>query len=343
MVEQPSATIESTAWKDVALLLLGTVANNAVHCGQGDGEAYRNHISASMEVLQNTNEPAQILMSAGGVAQAFSQHAEQTQQQVDALLIDVNETAQIFLSHLEKLHGDAETQSILAELRRTMEEALSKAALKTARDAALASLDQLAAHATAMRAQSLELTGNLQDRITILEQSEPKGSKLAPSVPPTVDPSTGLPKRADAELGIHRALESTSESGTKLYAAIFYLHRMPLTNARFGEAIGNQVVLFCSQHIATTVTRANDSLFRWSGPAFVAILERQESELAVNGEIQRLISTPFSRFFETSSRSVYLPVKVTAEVVPLFETNFAEVNDRLERFILTTSGQAPAA
>ncbi len=142
---------------------------------------------------------------------------------------------------------------------------------------------------------------------------------------------------------MQRALESTSESGPKFYAAIFYLHRMQLTNARFGEAIGNQVMLFCSQHIATTVTRASDSLFRWSGPAFVAILERPESELAVNGEIQRLISTPFSRFFETSSRSVYLPVKVTAGVIPLYETNFAEACAHVERFILTTSGQAQTA
>jgi GGDEF domain-containing protein len=142
---------------------------------------------------------------------------------------------------------------------------------------------------------------------------------------------------------MHRTLDTTSESAPKSYAAVFYLHRMALINARFGEAIGNQVLLFCSQHLATTVTRANDSLFRWSGPAFVAILERQESEMAVSVEVQRLISAPISRFFETSTRSVYLPVKVTAEVIPLFHSNFAEVTDRLERFILTASGQAGVA
>jgi hypothetical protein len=55
--------------------------------------------------------------------------------------------------------------------------------------------------------------------------------------------------------------------------------------------------------------------------------------------VQRLISAPFSRFFETSSRSVYLPVKVTADVIPLFNTNFAEVVDRIGNFVLKTSGQ----
>jgi len=55
-----------------------------------------------------------------------------------------------------------------------------------------------------------------------------------------------------------------------------------------------------------------------------------------------LISAPFSRFFETSSRSVYLPVKVTATVIPLFETNYAEVSAQLERFILNGSGLGKA-
>jgi GGDEF domain-containing protein len=332
--------VESTAWKDVTLLLLGAAADHAVHCGSSDLESYRKHVRESIGALQEAGEPAQILMNAGGVVQAISHYSDQTQKQVDALLIDAKDTAEIFLGHLEKLHSDRESQPILAALRTTVEQALAEGKLSTAREAALASLDELAQQAANRRTRSLELTGDLQARITILEQSVPQGVKPAPSAPPTVDATTGLPKRADAEAAIHHALAAVSGSGSKLYAAVFYLHRMPLTNARFGEAIGNQVVLFCSQHLATTVTRTNDLLFRWSGPAFVAILERPESEQAVNGEIQRLISSPFSRFFETSSRSVYLPVKVTGHVLPLFETNFAEVSDKLERFILTTSGQA---
>jgi GGDEF domain-containing protein len=221
-----------------------------------------------------------------------------------------------------------------------MEGALVEGRLGTARDAAIASLDELAKHAAEARTQSLELTGNLQDRITILEQTTPQGIKPPPSAAPTVDSTTGLPKRADGEVALQQALENTSDSGTRFYAVVFYVHRMALTNARFGEAIGNQVVLFCSQHIATTIAHATDALFRWSGPAFVGIFQRTESPATVSAEIQRLMSAPFSRFFETSSRSVYLPVKVTASVIPLADTNFAEVSSKIEEFILQTSGQA---
>lgn len=155
----------------------------------------------------------------------------------------------------------------------------------------------------------------------------------APGQANTVDPATGLPIRSEAEAALKRAMEGARQC----YVAVFYLHRMPLTNARFGQAIGDQVILFCSQHLASIVTRGNDALFRWGGPVFVAVLEREDSETAVAADVQRLLSAPLSRFFETSSRSVYLPVRVTGTVMPLFDTHYEEVQANIEQFILMSA------
>jgi GGDEF domain-containing protein len=151
----------------------------------------------------------------------------------------------------------------------------------------------------------------------------------------TVDPCTGLAVRAEGEASIQRAIQRQVRS----YAAVFYLHRMAMTNARFGEALGNQMILFCSQHISSRLTQKGDLLFRWSGPAFVAILERQDPHLGVSNEVQRMISVPLSRSIETPSRSVYLPMKVTADVFPLFKATDEEVIQKIEHFIFTASGQ----
>lgn len=191
-----------------------------------------------------------------------------------------------------------------------------------------------------MRQQSAELTGKLRDRLTVLEasarNSSPSGSSSGTysTTGVAVDSCTGLPMRAAAEASIKRALESGSQS----YVGVFYLHRMQLTNARFGEVIGDQVILSCSQHIATTVIRSEDQLFRWSGPAFVAILERVEASTTVNTEVQRMISTPLSRFFETASRSVYLPIKMTGEVFPLEDKTYPEVEEQVQEFLLRAFG-----
>jgi GGDEF domain-containing protein len=332
-----STAAESGAWKDVALLLLGSAAEHAVHCGDGGVEPFRKHVQSSLEGLRSVTGSAQILMNAGGVSQAITHFSQQTQRQVDALLTDISDTAALFLQHMESLHGDADSQTALLTLRSTVEDALRESQLGDAQESIRQQLKQLAEQATVRRVRSLELSNNLQDRITVLEKSSVRS---APLVASSMDSCTGLPKRVDAEAALAQAIAQPPNDSQLLYAAAFYVHRMALTNARFGEAIGNQVVLFCSQQIASTVTGANDLLFRWSGPAFVAILERPDSPLVVSGEIQRMISVPLSRFFETTSRSVYLPVKITGEVIPLFGTNYPEVCDKLENFLLKTSGQA---
>jgi GGDEF domain-containing protein len=113
---------------------------------------------------------------------------------------------------------------------------------------------------------------------------------------------------------------------------------MALTNARFGAAVGNQVILLCSRHLAAHLASApGDQLFRWSGPAFVAILERPGPDIDVQTAVQHAMTAPMSRFFDTPSRTVYLPIKMTAETMALQGTSYAEVADAVERFVLTAS------
>ena len=199
-------------------------------------------------------------------------------------------------------------------------------------------LESLGKDGEASRKQSEELANGLQDRVTILEQSAAMAGSgpLAPvhSSGSSLDACTGLPDRTEAEAAIRSALGADG----KTYVASFYLHRMNLANARFGKAIGDhQVIVFCSQHLSTLIN-STDSLYRWTGPAFVAILQRQESAVKVSGEIQRIVSTPLSRFFETASRTVYLPVKMTGDVFETRHQTYAKLTDQIEKFILSASG-----
>lgn len=224
---------------------------------------------------------------------------------------DASSILDLFLNHLERIYTDETSRGILGRLRTDLEAAIKAGTLSEAREGS-------AKHLTALlkpRASTDSIVGKAQ---------HPR------------DPGTGLPLRAEAEEIVRHMIEQRKRA----YAVVFYLHRMALTNARFGESIGNQVILFCSQHIATAVLRADDHLFRWQGPAFVAVIERPESLQTVTSEIQRLGVAPISRHFETPSRSVYLPIRLTCEVVPLFETNVADVLGQIGRFILNTSGQA---
>jgi GGDEF domain-containing protein len=151
----------------------------------------------------------------------------------------------------------------------------------------------------------------------------------APASRSPVDLCTGLPLKADLESALERALFDEDSS---LYVGVFYVHRIALTNARFGTAIADQVLLFCSQHIATRLLRPEDLLFRWQGPAFAALLRREESLPAIANEVQRTGNAPLSRFFETASRSVYLPIKMSAETFRVEEQSAKSVLEQVEEF-----------
>jgi GGDEF domain-containing protein len=118
--------------------------------------------------------------------------------------------------------------------------------------------------------------------------------------------------------------------------AVFYVHRMNYVNARFGSVIGDKILFVCSQHLATALVRPTDALYRWKGPAFVAILER-EPQTNPENDIQRLLATPLSQYLETPSRTVYLPIKLTGRTVPQTETSLASMRDWIEGFILRSS------
>ena len=179
--------------------------------------------------------------------------------------------------------------------------------------------------------ETSRLEAELRDRLTILEQSPrlEKAVQQTPAPQNQFDPCTGLPTRPEAQQAIRRALTGK----LPVYIAVFYLHRMAVTNARFGEAIADQMLLFCSQHIATRLTKLHDSLFRWRGPAFVVVLEREDSLLTVNSEVQRLLSAPLRRFFELPSRTVYLPLKLTGTAFAAADRTDVEIFEQIENYV----------
>jgi GGDEF domain-containing protein len=92
-----------------------------------------------------------------------------------------------------------------------------------------------------------------------------------------------------------------------VFAAVFAIERLDLINARFGHEVGDQVLLFFGEHVAQAL-KGSDRLFRWTGPAFLALMERSEPAHKVREEISRVISRRLSKTVKIANRSVLLPV-----------------------------------
>jgi len=131
-------------------------------------------------------------------------------------------------------------------------------------------------------------------------------------VPPCRDALTGLEPRDAAE----RALAIAMEKGGPFYAVLFLVNRVHLINARFGYASGDQVLLMVRDQL-TSFLLPGDLFFRWSGPAFVALVRRTASAAQIQAGVNRITNARMETTVQIGNRSVLLPVACSSHLFPL--------------------------
>ena len=335
MVDKPIAapsTGTCESWKQSGYMLLDTPAELSL-------EALRERLmQANLASQDAAPGGTKVLIDATALAQIIERYSRPLQQRAGVEQEASPGLLATFMDHLECVHTEAVEAAQIAQIRSYLEAGHPEDPEQRRQllIECLASLRQGFQDRESARESANEtLIASLRDRIQSLEESGSLASPAAAAAPVQAvvsDPSTGLPAKSEAEAALRR-VAGASQS----YIAVFYVHRMSLINARFGEEIGNEILLYCSQHIATNLIRPADLLFRWSGPVFVAILEREESASAVAGEVRRVVSAPLSRFFDNSSRTMYLPIRLTAETFPAMNQDYTTVAGQIAHFVLCSS------
>ena len=136
----------------------------------------------------------------------------------------------------------------------------------------------------------------------------------SPAIQPSsrTDALTGLPGRDDAE----DVLAGICQDGRRAFAVVFCIDRFRAMEARFGRPAAEEVILFYSVHLAQGLT-AGDQLFRWSGPAFLAVIERPNSIEAVRRETASLASVRLEKVLHVRARTALVIVSAAWNVLPV--------------------------
>jgi GGDEF domain-containing protein len=191
---------------------------------------------------------------------------------------------------------------------------------------------QLAAKERERAARQNEFVQELRARIAQLERVNTKtdenGMEVAAPVP-LIDALTGVMSGAAAR----EAILNAQADDHPAHLAVIHIQSLNVLNTRFGQRIGDQIVLTCCQHLANNLCRERDRIFRWRGPAFVALLERDDSPAGVGREVSHTCNAIPSGFFGEPHRSILIPVRMTSTTVPLEGRLITDVFDAIERFI----------
>jgi GGDEF domain-containing protein len=130
--------------------------------------------------------------------------------------------------------------------------------------------------------------------------------------PVASDPVTGLPARAGAEA----ALFKVAGSGVEAVAVVFAVKRLKQLNSRFGYEVGNGLLAGLSTYLGSGAN-PEEGLYRWSGPALLALISRNEPLDRIRQEIGRLVAGMPQHEITIGARMVMVPVSVGWAVFPV--------------------------
>jgi GGDEF domain-containing protein len=142
----------------------------------------------------------------------------------------------------------------------------------------------------------------------------------------SLDAVTGLPGRDDALIAMRTAVEG----GLRQFAVIMVVNRVQMVNARFGREIGDRMLVAFKEHMAKQLS-VNDQLFRWAGPAFMAILEREVPLGIVRLVVKRMMDAKTEVDYSGDGRSVLIPVSAVWSVLPL--TSVSDADKQIQTFV----------
>jgi GGDEF domain-containing protein len=122
------------------------------------------------------------------------------------------------------------------------------------------------------------------------------------------DPVTGLPGRAAAE----QAMENRIADGKSCVAALLLMDRLASINGRFGNSVGDDVVVSCAQMLARKLSGA--TLYRWSGPGFVALFDPRVPAAEAEGRARLAAAQQLEKNIEADDRMIMVVVGVSCHL-----------------------------
>ncbi len=134
-----------------------------------------------------------------------------------------------------------------------------------------------------------------------------------------LDPATGMQGKG----ACLRAMQDPVAVGKRRYVVTMSVNRIQSINARFGHGAGDRILRVFG-HFVTHQLNPADRVFRWTGPAMVALIERSETLDRVRDQIRRIMEMRLDENLELGERAVLIPVSAAWSVFQLVSMTTAE-------------------
>jgi diguanylate cyclase (GGDEF)-like protein len=327
MISIKSYLIRSFGFEEASRRAIGVLLQALeAHAVQGDDidyEQFRSHIRELSRRFTEQTTADELLVVAGAVAASLREYGERTTRYVRAqsaeyqqMLSMLTETiatmtqgSERSITRLRDIEKQLESASIIEDVR-TIRLKLGQC-LESLREEVEAQENTAAVTATELRESIARSHAYLESVVGEVQR----------------DPVTGLPGRQAAEAAFAEAAASTRS----YYVIAFIADRIQAINSRFGYAVGDRVLRKICSHFRGALS-ADDHIFRWRGPSFVALVESGPAISDVRREVAQIWGTKMDELTQVGSRSVLLPISATCAVFPMTRT-VGMLTEKIDQFV----------
>jgi diguanylate cyclase (GGDEF)-like protein len=315
-------TAAEAALRQVVALLIEKIGESAVEGNKEELAAFRDEIKQFGDGFSPDTKPENLLTVAGMAAQALTAYNKRVTWLMERQSNEVQTIVRMLQQTLLGITGEnTRSGQQLRQIEHELEKSGAIKDLSTLKIHLSECLNSL--HEETLKQKS-EAESTIQKLRIEIESSQSRASNATGG---ELDTITGLPRRNDAISAIQQAIDG----GKRQYAVVMVVDRVQLINARFGHKAGDNMLRTFKRHIEKQVQRS-DRLFRWTGPAIVAILERAAQTAEVRLEVKRMLDGRLEETYAADGRSVLLPITATWSAIPL--TSSAEAADaQIQTFI----------
>ena len=293
--ETPDALVRTTH------VLLEGIEQHAVRRDAGDYDRFRKELRLIRADIKEDSTAPEILALAAQALKALEGYNARATGQMRAQCEDLQNMVAMLTRTMAAITSESQSSiSRLQEIEATLQTASALEDFHQAKIHMSECLDVLNKEIVHRRSESAKRVSEMHSVVQGLHSSKPSHSaeELARK-----DPLTGLTERAGAEAALAAAVKESQP----VFAAVFVADRLDMINARFGRAVGDDVLLFFCHHIAHGLKEA-DRLYRWTGPAILAILHRDSSVASAREDINGLFARRLTMNVTSENRSVLLAV-----------------------------------
>jgi len=305
---------EATYRRVIGLLLQG-IALHAVEGTTGERKRFQEQMDQCIETSSSEPPVSELLALVGRVLRAMEDYNTRTGRFVQQQSADLQQMVSLLIQTLiEAGIAGQQSSSTLQQIEKSLGRIIGNQDIRILRlrmDECLAGIREEAA-----RKNSEPST---------VESSAATGDTAVTSRD-TRDAATGLKSKEEAD----RAIRAASEAPEGKYLLIAVLSRVQAINARFGYALGDRILADFAVHFTKGLS-PTDQIFRWKGPAMLAVLDRPGRVDAVRADVRRFADAKLERTLEVGQRTIHISTSATWSLIQVVSP-FEDLMQQVEAF-----------